>query len=49
MTPSPPLAAAVGFGLYFSLSVSQYFGSYATKNGGGPIYSGNTVADNVLK
>jgi hypothetical protein len=39
----------VGFGIYMSLSVAQYFTEYAAKNGGGPIYSGNAIVDNVLK
>jgi hypothetical protein len=31
------------------LSVSQYFSEYAKQHSGGPIYTGSTVADNVLK
>jgi hypothetical protein len=47
--PARPQTNAVGFGLYMGLSVSQYFGEYAHKNNGGPIFTGNVVADNVLK
>ncbi|KAI8476384.1 MAG: permease family-domain-containing protein [Monoraphidium minutum] len=38
----------IGFGLYMSLSVAQYFTEYAKAHGGGPIYTGNSVADGVL-
>lgn len=32
-----------------SLSVENYFQSYAKANGGGPIYSPSEVANNILK
>lgn len=38
----------VGFGMYMSLSVAQYFTEFTHKNGRGPIQTGNDVADNVL-
>lgn len=47
--PTPRTRPAVGFGLYASLSIAQYFTEYAKQHSGGPLYTGNDVANNVLK